>query len=63
MQKNNLQIKYICSSPESLKINKKFDIILNMEVIEHVEDKFFIKSSTSLLKKNGMMFIATINKL
>ncbi len=62
-KKNNLQIKYICSSPESLKINKKFDIILNMEVIEHVEDiNFFIKSSTSLLKKNGMMFIATINK-
>ena len=34
-----------------------------MEVVEHVNDlNFFIKSSSSLLKKNGIMFIATINK-
>ncbi len=62
-KKNNLNIKYICASPESLKIKKKFDVILNMEVVEHVDDlNLFIKSSSSLLKKNGMMFIATINK-
>tara|TARA_Y100001970_G_scaffold94803_1_gene119474 strand:- start:12701 stop:13429 length:729 start_codon:yes stop_codon:yes gene_type:complete len=62
-KKNNLKINYICSSPEKFSTKKKFDIILNMEVIEHVEDiNFFIKSSSSLLKKNGIMFIATINK-
>ena len=34
-----------------------------MEVVEHVSDlNFFIKSTSSLLKKNGIMFIATINK-
>ena len=34
-----------------------------MEVVEHVNDlNFFIKSSSNLLKKNGIMFIATINK-
>ena len=34
-----------------------------MEIVEHVNDlNFFIKSSSSLLKKNGIMFIATINK-
>jgi len=62
-KKNNLKINYICSSPENLKSKKKYDVILNMEVVEHVNDlNFFIKSCSSLLKKNGIMFIATINK-
>ena len=62
-KKNKLNIKYLCSSPEKLKIKKKFDVILNMEIVEHVEDvNFFIKRSSELLKKNGLMFIATLNK-
>ena len=61
--KNGLKINYICSSPEKLKITKKFDVILNMEIVEHVEDiSFFLKSCSKLLKKNGLMFVATINK-
>ena len=62
-KKNNLKINYICSSPEKLKIKKKFDVILNMEIVEHVNDiNFFINSSSKLLKKNGLMFVATLNK-
>ena len=62
-KKNNLNINYICSPPEILKIKKKFDVILNMEIIEHVDDvNFFIKKSSELLKKNGLMFVATLNK-
>ena len=62
-KKNNLKIDYICSSPEKLKTTKKFDVILNMEIVEHVEDvEFFLKSCANLLKKNGLMFVATINK-
>ena len=62
-KKKELKINYICSSPEKLKISKKFDVILNMEVVEHVEDiSFFLKSCSKLLKKNGLMFVATINK-
>ena len=62
-QKNKLNIKYFCSSPEKLKTKKKFDVILNMEIVEHVEDvQFFLKSCSKLLKKNGLMFVATINK-
>ena len=62
-KKNGLKINYICSSPEKLKITKKFDVILNMEIVEHVEDiSFFLKSCSKLLKKNGLMFVATINK-
>ncbi len=62
-KKNKLKINYICASPEILKIQKKFDVILSMEIVEHVEDiNFFIKKSSELLKKNGLMFIATLNK-
>jgi 2-polyprenyl-6-hydroxyphenyl methylase/3-demethylubiquinone-9 3-methyltransferase len=51
-KKNKLKINYICSSPEKLKIKKKFDVILNMEIVEHVDDiNFFINSVQNFLKK------------
>ena len=62
-KKSRLKIDYICASPETLKTKKKFDVILNMEIVEHVNDiNFFIKQSSNLLKKDGLMFIATLNK-
>ena len=62
-QKGKLKIDYKVASPEKLKTKVKFDVILNMEIVEHVEDiNFFIKESSKLLKKNGVMFIATLNK-
>jgi len=62
-KKSRLKINYKVASPEKLKTNIKFDIILNMEIVEHVENvDFFIKESTKLLKKNGIMFVATLNK-
>ena len=62
-KKSNLKINYICSSPENLNLNKKFDVVLNMEVVEHIEDlNFFISKSGKFLKKNGLMFVATLNK-
>ena len=62
-KKNKLRINYLCSSPEKLKVKKKFDVILNMEIVEHVEDiDFFLKSCSKLLKKDGLMFVATINR-
>ena len=62
-KKSNLNIKYFCSSPEKFKSDLKFDVILNMEIVEHVEDvDFFLKSCTKFLKKNGIMFVATLNK-
>ena len=62
-KKNNLRINYICSSPEKLNVKNKFDVILNMEIVEHVEDvNFFLKSCSNLLKKDGIMFIATLNR-
>jgi len=62
-KKNNLKINYICTSPEKMKITNHFDVILNMEIVEHVEDvDFFLKTCSRLLKKNGIMFVATLNK-
>ena len=61
--KSNLKINYFCSSPEKFVVKDKFDVILNMEIVEHVEDvNFFLNSCCKLLKKNGIMFVATLNK-
>ena len=64
LKKSKLKINYICASPESLKTTKEqFDVILNMEIVEHVDDvELFIKKSSELLKKKGLMFVATLNK-
>ena len=62
-KKNNLKINYINSSPEELKEYNKFDIILNLEIVEHVENvELYFKSCSELLKKNGIMFTATLNR-
>ena len=62
-KKNSLKINYICTSPEKMNVKNHFDVILNMEIVEHVDDvNFFLKSCSNLLKKNGIMFVATLNK-
>ena len=62
-KKSGLNIKYFCTSPENFKDDTKFDVVLNMEIVEHVDDvNFFLMSSSKLLKKRGIMFVATINK-
>ena len=62
-KKMNLNIKYMHCSPENLNFKGKFDVILNMEVVEHVSNiSLFIKNCARLIKKNGIMFVATINK-
>ena len=62
-KKNNLDINYFNKSPEQLNNSEKFDIILNLEVVEHVENvDLYIKSCSNLLKKNGIMFTATLNR-
>jgi len=57
----NLKINYLCATPE--KLNEQFDVILCLEIIEHVADvDLFIKSCAKLLKKNGIIFFATLNR-
>ena len=62
-KKSNLKIRYLNKSPEQLNEFEKFDVILNLEIVEHVEDvNLYIKSCFKLLKKNGIMFTATLNR-
>ncbi len=62
-EKNGLKINYLNKSPEQLDYNQTYDVILNLEIIEHVEDvNLYIKSCHRLLKKNGLMFTATLNR-
>ncbi len=62
-KKNGLKINYLNASPENFKEKEKFDIILNLEIVEHVNNvNLYIKSCYKLLKKNGLMFTATLNR-
>ena len=61
--KSKLKINYQTKSPEQLDASEKFDIILNLEIVEHVDNvKLYLKSCNSLLKNNGLMFTATLNR-
>jgi len=62
-KESNLKIRYLENSPEQLKEKEKFDIILNLEIVEHVENvDLYLQSCYGLLKRNGLMFTATINR-
>lgn len=59
-----LAITYLCGSAEDLSAaGEKFDVILNMEVIEHVNDpQVFTRICCTMLKPDGLMFVATISR-
>ncbi len=62
-KKSKLNINYLNKSPEQLSDKEKFDVILNLEVVEHVNDvDLYIKSCSKLIKKDGLMFTATLNR-
>ena len=62
-KKNNLNITYLNTVPENLDLLNEFDIILNLEVVEHVDNlDLYLSSCFELLKKKGIMFTATINR-
>ena len=59
----NLDIEYIQASPENISLENEFDVILNMEIVEHVSNvNLFIEKCSKLIRKDGIMFVATINK-
>ena len=62
-KQSNLKINYLNKAPETMEETENFDIILNLEIVEHVENvDLYIKSCQKLLKKNGLMFTATLNR-
>ncbi len=64
-QAQGLKIDYRHSAAENLLRNKedRFDVILNMEVIEHTADPaVFLQACATLLRPGGLMIVATINR-
>ena len=59
-----VSIDYRATTAEALAdAGEKFDVVLNMEVVEHVADvDFFVSRCAEMVKPDGMMFIATINR-
>lgn len=63
-EQSGLAIDYRAAAPEELaKSGARFDVILNMEVVEHVADRAaFLAACCALLAPDGLMFIATLNR-
>ena len=59
-----LTIDYRASTAEELAdAGEKFDVVLNMEVVEHVADvELFVARTAEMVKPGGLMFVATINR-
>ena len=48
---------------DKIKQKEKYDVVLALEVVEHVDDvSFFLKACADLLKPGGLLFISTLNR-
>ena len=62
-KKNNLKINYFVKDFEKEKITSKYDVIIILEVLEHLNNwEEFVKKIKLSLKKNGTLIISTINR-
>jgi len=59
-----LKVDYLATTAEALvESGRQFDVVLNMEVVEHVADvPFYLKSCAAIVKPGGLMFLATLNR-
>src|SRR5271163_1797105 len=61
--KGHLSIDYRCTTAEEMDVRERFDIVLAMEVIEHVSDVgVFLNRCAAMLKPGGLMVISTLNR-
>lgn len=63
-EQSGLDIDYRATTSEALaEAGEQFDVVLNMEVVEHVADvPLYLESCCKLVKPGGLMFVATINR-
>jgi len=63
-ERMELDIDYRATTSEALaEAGEQFDVVLNMEVIEHVADiQLYLNSCAALVKPGGIMLVATINR-
>src|ERR1700753_2201179 len=61
--KGHLSIDYRCTTVEEMDVRERFDIVLAMEVVEHVADvAVFLKRCAAMLKPGGLMVVSTLNR-
>jgi 2-polyprenyl-6-hydroxyphenyl methylase/3-demethylubiquinone-9 3-methyltransferase len=61
--KGHLSIDYRCTTVEQMDARERFDIVLAMEVVEHVSDvAMFLNRCAAMLKPSGLMVISTLNR-
>jgi 2-polyprenyl-6-hydroxyphenyl methylase/3-demethylubiquinone-9 3-methyltransferase len=61
--KGHLSIDYRCTTVEQMDVRERFDIVLAMEVVEHVSDVgMFLNRCAAMLKPGGMMVLSTLNR-
>ena len=61
--RGHLSIDYRCTTVEQMGVRERFDIVLAMEVVEHVTDVgIFLKRCAAMLKPGGMMVASTLNR-
>ena len=58
------QVDYRAVTAEALaEAGETFDVVLNMEVVEHVADvEFFLSTCSSMVRPGGLMLVSTINR-
>lgn len=63
-REQGLAIDYRCAGAEALaEAGERFDVVLNMEVVEHVADVgLFLDACAKLVRPGGLMFVATLNR-
>lgn len=63
-QQSGLSIDYRHTSAEALaEAGEQFDVVLNMEVVEHVADPLaYLTACQQLLKPGGLMICSTLNR-
>ena len=61
---SGVAVDYRAVSAEQLaQAGESFDVVLNMEVVEHVADvDLFMSTCASMVRPGGLMFVATINR-
>jgi len=61
--RSQLSIDYRCTTAEQMDVRERFDIVLAMEVVEHVTDVgVFLNRCAAMLKPSGMLVVSTLNR-